>query len=109
MPELSLRELRELVCPSSDPEITVSPSVKIVVLQRGWIVVGFYSRQGDGISITNASVIRQWGTTRGLGELAASGPLSDTKLDPCGVVSAPLLGVVLTVDCDASKWRETCK
>ena len=78
--------------------------VRIVVLQRGWIVVGLYSEVGNEIVVTSASIIRRWGTTRGLGELADSGPLKQTILDKAGTVRAHKLTVVLTLDCEALKW-----
>lgn len=77
---------------------------QIVVLQRGWVVVGAVTRCGDELVIEQASVIRYWGTTRGLGELR-DGPTSKTKLDPAGTVRAHALAVVLTIDVDASKWQ----
>jgi len=84
------------------PVATDSP-VKLVVLQRGWNVVGRYHVDGEQVTITDAKVIRRWGTTRGLGELV-EGPTSETVLDPAGTVRAHLLGVVLTVDADADAW-----
>ena len=77
---------------------------RIVVLQRGWVVVGDMSQNGPQIAVENASVIRIWGTTRGLGELAGGGPTKKTVLDPCGTVRAHELAVVMTIDCDAAKW-----
>lgn len=85
-------------------EATLTPSVKqIVVLQRGWVVVGDVHDDGEEITITSASVIRVWGTTKGLGELA-DGPTSSTKLDAAGDVRALKLAVVLRMDVDAAKW-----
>ena len=52
----------------------------IVTLQRGWIVVGAVTKVGNYLSISNCSVIERWGTTEGLGELAITGPTSDTRL-----------------------------
>lgn len=81
--------------------------IKIVVLQRGWIVVGRFEREKDGTQckLHNASVIRIWGTTQGLGEIADSGPTSSTKLDKCrGIVSFDYLTVVLSIDCRREKW-----
>jgi hypothetical protein len=49
----------------------------ICVMPRGWILVGNL----EGSTLRNAKVIRQWGTTGGLGELAANGPTPSTKLD----------------------------
>lgn len=79
---------------------------RIVVLQRGWVVVGDYSELGASVTITNAFVIRKWGTTQGLGEIAANGPIPDkTILDPVGVIRAHILSVLFTIDCDAQKWK----
>jgi hypothetical protein len=55
----------------------------IVVLQRGWVLVGDLTREKNDCLLKNASVIRTWGTTNGLGELALTGPTSSTKLDKC--------------------------
>ena len=80
--------------------ITREPSDrKIVVLQRGWVVVGLVEEDGDKIVIHDAAVVRRWGTSKGLGELAAKGPLPETVLDPAGRVEAHKLAVVLTIDC----------
>lgn len=80
--------------------------IKILVLQRGWVVVGRYEKQGQEVALTNASVVRRWGTSNGLGEIAKNGPLEDTKLDACnGTVRAHELAVVLSIDCAADKWE----
>jgi len=79
-------------------------AIKIVVLQRGWVAVGRYSRDGDDCALTDASVIRTWGTKKGLGEIAAEGPKSGTTLDPAGTVTFHVLTTVLTLDCNEDKW-----
>ena len=81
-----------------------SQDIRIVVLHRGHVVVGWYERSGDEVTVRNSSVIRKWGTTRGLGEIAAGGPTNKTILDPCGVVRCHALAVVMTLDCEAEKW-----
>jgi hypothetical protein len=79
--------------------------IKIVVLQRGWVVVGRFEREGTQCKLYNASVIRKWGTTCGLGEIAKDGPTSNTILDKCnGAVEFDYLTVIFTIDCEASKW-----
>lgn len=84
--------------------------VKIVVLQRGWVVVGYFSQIGDMCSLTNASVIRNWGTSKGLGEIAADGPKKDTKLDPCnGLVEFHQLTIVMTITAEKSEWSKHLK
>lgn len=76
----------------------------IVVLHRGWVVVGDLAKDGNEIVLSNASVVRKWGTTKGLGEIALNGPTKSTVLDPCGTVRANDLAVVMTLECAADKW-----
>ena len=78
---------------------------KIVVLQRGWVVVGEFSKDGHEIVVSNASVVRRWGTTKGLGEIAEGGPTSSTVLDKCGTVRAHEQTVVMIIDCNQDKWN----
>jgi len=81
--------------------------IKIVVLQRGWALIGRYNRNGERCSLTDASVIRAWGTTKGLGQLAKEGPQSNTKLDPThGEVEFHELTSVLTISVDQEKWAD---
>ncbi len=96
-PREAIAELSEFVC---EPEHV---GYRIVVLQRGWVVVGDVTIEGQELVIVDARVIRKWGTTKGLGELA-SGPLEKTVLDDAGTVRAHVLGVVLTLDVLAEKW-----
>lgn len=80
--------------------------IRICILQRGWIVVGRYSQKGSECKLTDANVIRVWGTTRGLGEIAMHGPITDkTKLDPCPDVYFHELVGVFQIQCEASKWE----
>ncbi len=78
---------------------------RIVVLQRGWVVVGDYGvdPDNDEVVISDASVIRRWGTSKGLGELR-DGPLPETVLDPAGEIRAPRGAVVLTIAVSAEAW-----
>jgi hypothetical protein len=85
------------------PVTNTEPTEKrIVIAQRGWCFVGDYTEDGDDVTLSNASVIRTWGTTKGLGQLAADGPTSATKLDPCGTVRIHRLSIVATLDTDAT-------
>ncbi len=80
--------------------------VRIVILQRGWVMVGRFERNGSECKLHDASVIRSWGTTKGLGELA-SGPTSSTKLDKCnGLVEFDYLTVVATISCEGKSWEK---
>ena len=85
--------------------INMKPSVKqIVVLQRGWVVVGDVSVDGEHLVISNCSVIRTWGTTKGLGEIAYNGPTKDTKLDKCPDVRVHKLTIVMQMYAAEGKW-----
>lgn len=80
--------------------------LKIVILQRGWTMVGRMERNGSECKLHNASVIRSWGTTKGLGEIAMGGPTTTTKLDKCGgIVEFDYLTVVAAISCEESKWK----
>ena len=91
---------------SSKPTV-YDGDVKIVILQRGWAMVGRFERKGSECKLHDASVIRIWGTTKGLGEIAEGGPTTSTKLDKCnGLVEFDYLTVVATISCNKEKWEE---
>lgn len=95
----------EYIRKDSVKEQDVKGDIKIVILQRGWIIVGRFERNGSDCKVSNASVIRTWGTTNGIGEIAKKGPTSSTKLDKCyGVVQFDYLTVVATIDCTEAEW-----
>jgi len=75
---------------------------QIVIAQRGWVFVGDVSRTEDEVVIENAAVVRRWGTTAGLGQLAFDGPTAETRLDRCPTVRIHPLAIVATMDC--AEW-----
>lgn len=79
--------------------------LRIAVLQRGWIYVGNYYRNGNNCRLENASCIRNWGTSKGLGEIAEGGPTPNTKLDPCPTVEFHRLSECFTILCNSKKWK----
>jgi len=86
-------------------ENTDENPICIVVLQRGFCLVGRLKRNGSDCELFDSSVIRRWGTTQGLGQIAKDGPTEDTILDPCnGVVKFDYLTVVFTIDCVKDNW-----
>lgn len=85
------------------PKETDSP-IKIVILQRSWAMIGRLKRTENDCILTNASIIRKWGTTRGLGELALEGKKPNTILDYVGTVQFDYLTVVAAINCDETKW-----
>ena len=78
--------------------------IRIVVLQRGWVAVGRYSQVNEECLLSPAFVIRRWGTTMGLGELAQKGPQPNTALEPALSVRFHRSGEVFTMDVDETKW-----
>jgi len=79
--------------------------IKIVILQRGWVYIGKFERNGNDCKLHNSYNIRSWGTTKGLPELV-HGPTNTTKLDKCdGVVEFDWLTVVHTITVNKEKWN----
>jgi hypothetical protein len=83
--------------------------IRIVILQRGWVVVGRYEQRSESECIlTGASVVRIWGTTRGLPQIAIEGPTDKTVLDRSPTIRFHSLTVIATIDCAPSKWEPLC-
>lgn len=56
----------------------------IFVMERGFVLVGVPSQKKDDFlfwELTKCAVVRNWGTDKGLGQLALEGPTSKTILD----------------------------
>ncbi len=79
--------------------------LQIAILDRGFVFVGNVTTDGDWMTITNAQCVRRWGTTEGLGELAAKGPLNATVLDPAGTIRAPIRALIGLIACEAVSWK----
>ena len=77
---------------------------QIVILQRGWVAIGDLKKKGEYMELDNASIIRRWGTSQGLGQLATNGEQADTKLEPTPKMRFHELTVITTIEVDASKW-----
>jgi hypothetical protein len=80
-----------------------SGNIKIVILQRGWVKVGYFSKEGTECKLEKCATIRIFGTSNGLGEIAFNGPTSKTKLDkePCTFHE---LTTIAKIDCVEEKW-----
>lgn len=50
-------------------QVEYTGDIKIVVLQRGWVYIGRFERNGNDCKLHNAYNIRVWGTSKGLPEL----------------------------------------
>ena len=89
-----------------DTNVEHSGEWKVIILQRGWVIVGKMEREGSQCKVHNASVVRNWGTTKGLGELV-NGPTESTKLDPChGVVEFDYLTMIASIAVNGELWSK---
>ena len=76
---------------------------KIIVIPSGWVFVGEYSfdaETGDHV-LDDASNIRIWGTTKGLGQLAIEGRQAETITDYVGRFTCK--SYIFAIDC-TDKW-----
>ncbi len=80
--------------------------IRIVILQRGWVVVGRYTRKGQRCHIKNGFVIRRWGTTNGLGQLAMQGPQTNTVLEETPDMDFHQLTEIFTISCREARWSD---
>lgn len=91
---------------SSPQSQEFSGEYKICILQRGWVMIGKLERNGSECKLHQAAVIRNWGTKKGLGELAAEGPKRDTVIDKCnGLVEFDYLTVVAAISVNEDIWK----
>jgi hypothetical protein len=91
---------------ASAPDHVHREGLNIVILDRGFVYVGDVSVEGDWLIISNAKNVRRWGTSQGLGELAAKGPQPETKLDMGGTIKAPLRAVIGLLKCEGASWTK---
>lgn len=109
--ELILELINQLVANETDqsalsPKPDVNGDIRIAILQRGWIYIGRFHYGSNECRLEDANCIRNWGTTKGLGELASCGPTSNTKLDKCPTVRFHPLTIVATIDVDQKIWAK---
>lgn len=73
---------------------------QIVVVEMGWVFLAEdVVDAGDSWKLNEASVIRVWGTSAGLGEIAIKGPTKETVLDYCGNPTVPKGKVLFFIPC----------
>ena len=84
--------------------------IRIVILQRGWVMVGVFERTGNHIVLSRGATVRRWGTSgpgKGLAYLALRGPTDKTELEP---FTLPFEALELTVigmhTCNSKVWEE---
>lgn len=99
------KELAKLFGGSVPIRTAVDHGKCIVIADRGWIWVGDCVERDGYMNITNSKNIRQWGATRGLGEIAENGPTSKTILDPSGAVRVAMRAVIGLIPVRSGKWN----
>jgi hypothetical protein len=83
----------------------------IYVCERGFVLVGRPRPQlpGDSalfVTLDDVAVVRRWGTSSGLGELASEGPKGDTVLDrEPDEVQLNILCIYRRIPCNHSAWK----
>lgn len=104
-------QITKLLSDDSSEDGCVCPNgeLRIVILQRGWVFIGKYYKEGTQCELHNPYCIRQWGTTNGLGQLALEGPTDSTKLEPSPTVKFHELTEVASMVCEAKKWSKYYK
>lgn len=77
----------------------------LVVADRGFVWVGkTVATDADWVHITGARAVRRWGTSEGLNELAAKGPLPNTRLDAPADLKVSRKALIAIIPCEAEKW-----
>ena len=75
----------------------------IFVVESGWVFSGMVESETEQVlNVTDAKVIAVWGTNRGLGQLAKSGPTKETKLEPCMFVEIQKSKLLFRIPCEVA-------
>ena len=87
-------------------------NVNIYVQDRGFVLIGEPEPDTLGPDflfwrLNRCGIVRTWGTTKGLGELAIRGPLTNTVIDvePDGVMVGKL-HTFRVIPCDKKAWAK---
>lgn len=80
--------------------------IQIAVIDSGWVMVGRLKLNTNTVTLENASVIRVWGTSKGLGQIALDGPTAETKLDKIGTVQIERSQLKFLIECEDKKWEK---
>lgn len=83
---------------------TEDHGLALVVADRGFVWVGKARTTADWVEIEGARVVRRWGTSEGLNELAAKGPLTNTKLDAPADLKVSRKALIAVIPCEVDKW-----
>jgi hypothetical protein len=90
---------------SATTQASENHGLNIIVLTNGFVYVGDVTVTEKWITVTNATNIRRWGTTKGLGELCA-GPTSSTHLDKTGTLKINPMAFLFLLTVEEAGWRK---
>lgn len=82
--------------------------INIVILQRGWVVIGDLYKNQSYFLLKNGYVIRRWGTTAGLGQLALEGKKEETILDKISNTKFHEITTIGIIECTHESWIKIC-
>ncbi len=86
---------------------TQNLGLQIVAVDNGFVFVGQTVVNGEWVEMYESSNVRRYGTTKGLPQLAAEGPLRETQLDPiAGLLKFPLARLVFVMECNKDAWAQ---
>ena len=73
---------------------------EIIVVSEGFVFLGEVTEvTHEFVKLEDASVIRRWGTSRGLGQIALEGVQKETELDQCGSTLIERSKVLFRIKC----------
>lgn len=82
--------------------------IRILVLDRGRVKVGrlsYHPQLAFHWLLADARIIRRWGTTQGLEQIARDGPTPETILDRACDCIVPFRGVIEILEANVEKWE----
>jgi hypothetical protein len=85
------------------------PKLLIIVQDRGFVLIALVVPHEQDYTQWRAvkkAVVRVWGTTAGLGELAEKGPHKATILDDEGAGDISKLHTFRTIECNKKAWQK---
>lgn len=83
--------------------------LNILCLHGRWNLVALVIDAGEEIHISHPSVIREWGTSDGLGQLADDGPQEGTKFDPEPDQVVDRIQIIRVIPCNREVWDRSKK
>lgn len=67
-------------------------------------MIGKCEEKDGKLLVVEGSVVRRWGTSKGLPELANKGPLTGTVLDGKCEMEFPMSSVIAKMKCNDQAW-----